>query len=93
MLSFLNDSEISLSCISCDKLKFFVERISIVSFSIYFIHYPIMLMIENMVKNLKIMLPIKVLILWSATFILSFIIVQICYKSKFLRRRLLYIHS
>lgn len=93
LISYLDGAELYSSCFSSDIIKFFVEKISIVSFSIYFIHYPIMLMIGNTVRNLKIMLPIKVLILWSVTFILSIVVVQICYKSEFLRKRLLYIHS
>ena len=92
LISYLDGAELYSSYFSSNIIKLFVEKISFVSFSIYFIHYPIMLMIENMIKNLKIMLPIKVLILWSVTFILSIMVIQICYKSKFLRKRLLYIH-
>lgn len=47
--------------------------ISINSFGIYFLHYPVILLLEKWMKELPIMMPLKVVFLWGIALTFSFI--------------------
>lgn len=53
--------------------KNWLTWISINSFGIYFLHFPIILLLEKWMKGLPIMMPLKVVFLWSIALIFSFI--------------------
>ena len=75
------------------EVKNIIHKLSIVSFSIYLIHFPVLLLLQDAVRTLKLSLPAKVLVLWIATFLLSVVVSVFASKLKLVRKYLLYIET
>ncbi len=75
------------------KTHNYIHTLSIMSFSIYLIHFPILLLLKNCISNLQLFLPVKVLVLWFLTFILSLLVSVFLGKFNLARKYLLYIKS
>ena len=73
------------------KINRIIRRLSILSFSIYLIHFPVLLLLQDDVRTLKLSLPAKVLVLWIITFLLSVVVGIFSSKLKLARKYLLYI--
>ena len=88
--SFNNAEEISYGIVSRKSFDI-VRYISRFSFAIYLIHYPVLLLLEKIIKGLKANLPMKVLLLWIITFLCSAVLCFVLGNVMYLRKYLLYV--
>ncbi len=89
-ISFNNTKERTYGIVTC-KLINIVRYVSRFSFAIYLMHYPVLLLFEKSIKGLKVILPVKVLLLWTITFLCTAVLCFFLGKVVYLRKYLLYV--
>ncbi len=88
---FFNNAEETAYKIVSNKSGDVVHFISRFSFAIYLIHYPVLLLLEKIIKGLKANLPMKVLLLWIITLLCTAVLCFVLGKVVYLRKYLLYV--
>ena len=70
------------------KIKEIIENISRASLAIFFIHIIVIDILTKYIKQLKTVMPIQVLILFIITFIISYSIIRILSKNKYISKNI-----